>query len=92
MVRETLSAGSASAFVQYAYQYSVGAQVLFGYRATTDASNTIVGGPQESTPVWMELVRSGNTFSAYTSADGASWSFIASESVVMAQNVYIGLR
>jgi hypothetical protein len=43
-------------------------------------------------PVWMRLDRVADTFTAYASIDGSSWSFVGSDTVEMDQpTVYIGL-
>ncbi|MGD2094260.1 MAG: PA14 domain-containing protein [Phycisphaerales bacterium] len=49
-------------------------------------------------PYWVRLVRQGNTFTAYHSADGANWETQASSDetdnpagITMSTNVYIGL-
>jgi hypothetical protein len=42
-------------------------------------------------PYWIKLVRSGTLFSAYTSADGASWSLVGSDNVSMASSIYAGM-
>jgi beta-xylosidase len=43
-------------------------------------------------PVWLKLVRSGNTFSGYLSTDGSTWTQVGTnQTVTMAANVYIGL-
>jgi RHS repeat-associated protein len=91
MIRETLNAGATMAFVDYensSYSYD-----NFYYRATTGASaqyQAITAG--QTLPYWVELVRSGNTFTAYTSLDGVNWQAAgSSETITMAQNVYIGL-
>lgn len=39
---------------------------------------------------WMRLVRKGDTFSAYASADGEKWELIGSKTVDMNDKVYIG--
>src|SRR5205823_5621229 len=54
------------------------------------------GSPAYSTaggtaPTWMKLVRGGTTLTAYTSADGATWVAIGSDTVSMGANVEIGL-
>ncbi|GCE23339.1 sugar-binding protein [Dictyobacter kobayashii] len=42
-------------------------------------------------PSWVKLVRSGNTFTTYTSSDGSNWSQVDTQTITMANNVYIGL-
>ena len=39
---------------------------------------------------WMRLVRRGNTFTAYSSADGKTWDLIGSRTVEMDEKVYVG--
>lgn len=39
---------------------------------------------------WMRLVRNGDTFMAYCSADGVEWELIGSKTVEMSEKVYIG--
>src|SRR5438046_2455764 len=87
MIRETLNANAADAFVidQSSYNY-------FYDRTSTGATAGQWGSSYHVLPYWMKLVRSGNTFSAYGSLDGVNWTQIGStQTVAMAQNVYIGL-
>jgi len=43
-------------------------------------------------PYWMKVTRSGSTFSSYASLDGVTWVQLgASQSISMAQSVYVGL-
>lgn len=39
---------------------------------------------------WMRLVRSGNDFTAYCSADGVSWELMGTRTVEMDETIYIG--
>jgi hypothetical protein len=39
----------------------------------------------------VKLERLGNTFNAYSSADGVNWTLVGSDSIVMGPNVYVGL-
>jgi hypothetical protein len=39
----------------------------------------------------VRLVRSGNTFTAYASPDGSTWTFVGTDTIPMAASVYIGL-
>jgi hypothetical protein len=39
----------------------------------------------------VKLVRQGTTFTAYTSADGAGWTPIASDTLVMNSTIAVGL-
>jgi regulation of enolase protein 1 (concanavalin A-like superfamily)/chitodextrinase len=51
---------------------------------------TYLSGP-DGLPRWLRLVRSGHTFSAYTSADGVTWQLRASRTVAMTGTVHAGL-
>ncbi len=88
MIRETLNAGATSIF--FGDQIANGTSA-FEYRTTTGGSANGVGGNSTTLPYWYMLVRSGNTFTAYTSVDGLSWSRFTSETITMATNVYVGL-
>jgi hypothetical protein len=89
MVRETLTAGSTNAYIALGQQ----SLIYFDERATTNG----VTDSQDNTtavaaPIWLKLVRSGNTFSGYLSADGVNWTQVGTiQTVDMAANVYIGL-
>ena len=86
MMRETLSAGSKNAFMLV----SAGKGLAFQRRASTGGTtaSTIVGG---AAPTWVRVTRSGSTFSAYVSADGASWKLVGSQSMTMTSTIYVGL-
>jgi RHS repeat-associated protein len=87
MIRETLSAGSADAFVA-----DRSTSFYFVDRATTGASSSDQTASGGTLPCWVKLVRSGNTFSAYQSTDGINWTQVGTtQTITMAQNVYIGL-
>ncbi len=87
MIRETLGSNSTDAYVSFhpnqAYLYS---------RATTGASiSTQATSFSTTTPYWLELVRSGSSFTGYISTNGFDWIQVATSTITMAQNVYIGL-
>jgi RHS repeat-associated protein len=88
MIRETLASNATMAYVGNTPQYG---NTYFTYRTTTGAS---ANSSQLTAPIpyWVELVRSGSTFTAYMSSDGVSWTQVgSSETISMATNVYIGL-
>jgi regulation of enolase protein 1 (concanavalin A-like superfamily) len=89
MIRETLSAGAANA--KTADWASYGA-IYFDVRATTGGSTTEPGSISTTLPRWVKVSRAGNTFTSYTSTDGATWVPVGtSQTISMAQNVYVGL-
>jgi regulation of enolase protein 1 (concanavalin A-like superfamily) len=90
MIRETLTANSAHAFM--AYEPYPSASTYFYWRPSTGASTSSSPSAIPALPYWVKLVRSGSTFSGYISADGANWVQVgATQTISMAQNVYIGL-
>ncbi len=88
MIRETTATNSTYVFMFVTPSQGVSLQ----YRATTAGSGTqqaeVFG---VAAPYWVRLVRSGNTFTGYASADGSSWTQIGSVSVTMASSVTEGL-
>jgi len=42
-------------------------------------------------PRWLRLDRSGDTFTAYQSANGVTWTWLGSDTIAMAPTVYVGL-
>jgi RHS repeat-associated protein len=90
MIRETLNANATNIFMGY---YGWTNYLTVGYRLSTGASSsTVVGATTVTLPQWVKAVRSGSTFSAYTSLDGVNWTQMgSSETISMAQSVYIGV-
>jgi RHS repeat-associated protein len=87
MIRETLGASSANA---YAFAYS--SSVVTTERLTTGGTNAYQSDGSASTPYWVEVIRSGNTFTENGSIDGVNWVELCTpQTINMAQNVYIGL-
>jgi len=69
MIRESLNAQAASTCV--AYQANQNPPVKLFVRSTTGGSTSaLTGSGNVSLPYWVKLVRSGNSFSGYMSADG----------------------
>lgn len=87
MVRDELTAGS-----KYAFASITGAGEAMLQRRTvawnSTAKNSINGA---SAPGWLRLERSGDLFTASYSEDGATWTQIASQTVAMEADVYVGL-
>lgn len=89
MIRETLTAGSTNAKISDWPSYH---DIYFDLRSSTGGSTSEPGSVRASPPYWVKVVRSGSTFSGYTSLDGVNWTQLASnQTISMAQNVYIGL-
>jgi hypothetical protein len=65
-------------------------QAYFLSRATAGTVPTIHE-TNASGDQWIKLVRIGNVFSAYISANGSSWTLVGTTTVVMNSTVLIGL-
>ena len=87
MIRESLSPGSRHAFALL----SAGRGYAFHRRIDpngfSDGGTGVTGAP----PGWVRLVRTGNTFKAFRSADGVSWTSLGTDVVPMASTVYVGI-
>ncbi|MDB5105867.1 MAG: domain containing protein [Fibrobacteres bacterium] len=86
MIRETLAAGSkhASMFV------TSGNGLAFQRREANDGISLHVAAAGAS-PSWVKLVRAGNLFTAYGSADGVTWNLVGSATMAMGTEVLVGL-
>lgn len=87
MIRETLNPGSrnASMFVSPANG------LAFQRRVQSDGVSTYTSGGLVTAPYWVRLVRFGQLFRSYVSADGTSWTLVGSETIAMAATAYVGL-
>jgi len=87
MIRETLDPGSAQAFALVSFAKGV----AFQRRDATGATSVSTAGPLVSAPYWIKLERQGDTFTASASPDGATWTVVGTDTIPMAQAVYVGL-
>jgi regulation of enolase protein 1 (concanavalin A-like superfamily) len=87
MIRESL-ASDARHVLALTYP---GGGTAFQRRIDAAGFSVNTGGPAMTTPRWVRLVRSGFQFTAYASADGVNWTTIGSDTVPMADTVYVGL-
>ncbi|MBV9724111.1 MAG: hypothetical protein JO299_02955, partial [Gammaproteobacteria bacterium] len=88
MFREALTAAATNAFVAMTPANGI---VFQDRPATGAASATVAYGPKVLPPYWLRLVRAGNTFSAYASPDGTTWTALGQATIGMASQVYVGL-
>jgi hypothetical protein len=88
MIRETLNNNSrhVSVFVTR----DEGIQFRARKSTGNDSSNIKKSSGLEA-PYWVKVVRSGNTFTGYRSANGVNWTSMGSVTVSMGTSVYIGL-
>jgi phosphatidylserine/phosphatidylglycerophosphate/cardiolipin synthase-like enzyme len=89
MIRNSLSPSAAQAFMLVAASASKG--VPFQRRLADGNSSVSTSGSQSTAPRWVKLVRTGTTIAGYESADGLSWTLVASDSFAMSSSVLVGL-
>ena len=87
MIRTSLSAGSAHAFMLV----SAGKGVAFQRRLSTGATTSSTSGSLSAPPRWVKLTRSGNTITAFESSNGSTWTQVGSDTFSMPSSVLIGL-
>ncbi len=88
MIRESLTTGSAHAMVNI----TPSAGVEFIRRTTTGGSTSAAATTGLVAPRWVRLVRAGNSFTAYQSADGLAWTQVGTPvTVTMGASAYMGL-
>jgi hypothetical protein len=86
MIRDSLTASSANVFIGLAANL-----FTFQYRSATAGVTSTSSGGAGNAPEWFKLVRAGNTFSGYVSADGNNWVQIGTtQAIPMAATVYVG--
>jgi hypothetical protein len=88
MIRENLDANARHALVAV----TPGNGVAFQRRTTTGGSSAHTAGARVAAPYWVKLTRAGNTFTAYQSANGSTWTRVGSAVTInMGTSVYVGL-
>ncbi len=89
MIRDGTAANSAHAIMVV----TPGNGFAFQYRSTAGGASTHVAGPalNAAPDNWVRLTRSGNTVAGWASADGNSWTQIASVAIPMASTARAGL-
>ncbi len=87
MIRSSLAANAPNAFVAV----TPGNGVTWQYRTTAGGSSANSATSGLIAPYWVRLVRSGNTFTGYRSANGVNWTQQGTTTITMGATVYIGL-
>ena len=88
MIRESLKAGSRHAMMVITPSNGFS----FQRRSETDSpSDHTTPGGGHRVPAWVKIIREGNTFSGYRSADGKTWTLVGSENIDMADEIHAGL-
>ncbi len=87
MIRANLSPASPHAFMLV----SAGKGYAFQRRPEQGGLSQHTSGGTGGAPEWVRLVRSGDTITAYHSTDGAAWTQVGSDTILMPQDTYVGL-
>jgi outer membrane protein assembly factor BamB/regulation of enolase protein 1 (concanavalin A-like superfamily) len=62
-----------------------------GVHLQSGFNSDVYGGTYAFPDAWLRLQRSGNTFTAYTSADGSTWTQVGSVTMTMTSSATIGM-
>ncbi len=91
MIREGLGANARNVYLFVTPDVHNGAVLQWRTSpgATTNILQSGLGGVQP--PYWLRLVRAGDTFTGYRSADGVNWTLVGTETVTLTGTVYVGL-
>lgn len=89
MIRQSTDPGS----LYYAVYVTPFDGITVESRSFKELSNALNGSADGAEPVYLRVVRAGNTFSAYTSYDGMNWTLIVGSFVIldMGAQVLVGL-
>lgn len=87
MIRASTTAGSVHGMMLV----SVAKGLAFQRRKANGGISTSTAGGAGTAPQWVKLTRSGNSVSAYSSKDGATWKLVATDTIALPADVLIGL-
>ena len=88
MMRESLASNSSQVSVVLSPRHGA---ALFT-RASTGAATTSTNTDGPFAPHWVKLVRSGATFTGYSSPDGITWTQVGTPmAIAMTNQIYVGL-
>jgi len=87
MFRETLDPASKNVLICLTPTSGVSMQSRTTTAGLTSTVQTVPG----SAPVWISLIRLGDVLTGYQSSDGLTWTPVGTNTVPMAQALYVGL-
>ncbi len=67
----------------YALVVSPGQGIKVQVRKTQGGSTSKLANPTGTTPAYLKITRSGDTYTAYTSTDGVTWTLIPGSSITI---------
>lgn len=77
-------ASSDPAAPEYSVLVSPGQGIKVQIRKTQGGNTSKLANPAGTTPAYLKITRSGSTFTAYTSADGVTWTLIPGSTATLA--------
>jgi hypothetical protein len=88
MMRNDLTPGSMNAFVSLDGTHGQ----RFSVRTAQNGASSRTGNDNTASPYWFKLTRVSNTFTAYSSVDGVTWTQVASPvNISMSSTIYAGI-
>jgi regulation of enolase protein 1 (concanavalin A-like superfamily) len=88
MIRESLEANS----IYTVAVVTPSSGITFQQRDRTGGpASTVIVVPNLAAPYWVRLVRQANTFTAYSSENGTSWTKLGATTMAMGSQTYAGL-
>jgi hypothetical protein len=79
MLRATTAAGSPN----YALLVSPGEGIKVQVRKTLNGDTQKLANPPGTTPAWLKITRSADTYTAYTSTNGTTWTLIPGSTITI---------
>ncbi|MCW1923070.1 tandem-95 repeat protein [Luteolibacter arcticus] len=87
MMRESSASGSRSVFIGLTPANSA----QWVRRSNTGGNSSATTSSGKAAPYWVRLTREGNTFTSYISANGTTWTQLASANISMSGNYSLGM-
>jgi regulation of enolase protein 1 (concanavalin A-like superfamily) len=87
MIRDSAAAGARHAMMTASGQSGL----AFLRRAASGGTSVSTAGTLSPAPMWVKLVRSGSTFTAYQSVDGAAWRLVGTQTIALPAEALWGL-
>jgi hypothetical protein len=87
MMRASLASNSAHAMMAVTGSSGTG----FQHRAAAGGTSVHVAGPAAAAPYWVRLVREGNVFTAFASANGSTWTRVGAQTITMPATLFVGM-
>jgi regulation of enolase protein 1 (concanavalin A-like superfamily) len=87
MIRGALTPSSANATV---LAYAEQDDVIMQWRSANGGNTQYVRGATMSPGVWLKLEKRGSTINTYQSANGTSWTLVASRTLTLPSTFYVG--